>query len=181
MVNSEVKRRWSAVIVLVMKSSRLFSLVLATLVAGFFLVGAHGGPVQAQDLDSISFTTPSKNIDCLLFDLDGSTSGNCVVKSAAWKKLPAIPSDCDLDWAATEVSVFSEKSGATLTNSVALGSCRGDVGPLCGPTCPVLAYGKSFTLRSIKCTSTTKGVTCVTTSGPKRGFTVNRAGYTLIR
>ena len=137
-------------------------------------------PALAQDLTSINFTTPSKNIDCLMFDFNETAAASCVVKSASWKKLPAKPADCDLDWSATEIGITSEKSGSTFKNSLNAGTCRGDIGPLCGPTCLVLGYGKSRTFRNITCTSAKAGVTCRTTSGPKKGFTVSRAGYTVL-
>jgi hypothetical protein len=141
-------------------------------------------PAAAQEI--VHFSTPSNNIDCMIYTFDSTTVADCLVKSAAWKKLPVRPKDCDLDWSATEIGVNSETKGSKRTNSVFTGACRGDIGPLCGPVgtndgCTVLPYGKSATLGPITCTSKTSGVTCVTTVGTRRGFTVNRAGYTLLR
>lgn len=146
------------------------------------LVGAQSASAQ----EIVHFTTPSNNIDCMIYAYDSTTVADCLVKSAAWKKAPTRPKDCDLDWSATEIAVSSETKGSKRFNRVSTGSCRGDIGPLCGPIgtndgCATLAYGKSASLGAITCTSKTGGVTCVTTLGPRRGFTVNRAGYTQLR
>jgi hypothetical protein len=159
---------------------KTFAVTLAFAVLG--LMGAQ--PALADDM--AHFTTPSNNIDCMIYTFDSTTVADCLVKSAAWKKRPAKPKDCDLDWADTEISVSSEVKGSKRVNAVFPGSCRGDIGPLCGPIgtndgCISLPYGKSATVGPITCTSKTSGVTCVTTLGPKRGFTVNRAGYTILK
>ncbi len=153
---------------------------MITLIAA--LVGV--GPASAQEI--VHFTTPSRNIDCMIFQFDSSTVADCLVKSAAWKKVPARPADCDLDWSNTEISLTSETKGSKRVATVSVGSCRGDIGPLCGNIgtndgCTTLGYGKSASLGRVVCTSKATGVTCVTTAGPKRGFTVNRAGYTMLR
>ena len=155
-------------------------LVLLVTAATMVLVGAR--PVAAQEI--VHFTAPSKNIDCMIYTFDSSTSVGCLVESASWKKRPARPSDCELDWSPTEISLSSETTGSKRVNSVSLGSCRGDIGPLCASGndgCTTLGYGKTATLGPITCTSKTSGIMCVTNAGPKRGFTVNRAGYTLLR
>jgi hypothetical protein len=163
--------------------TRKLALVVSA-VSAIVLTFLAAGPASAQEI--VHFSTPSNNIDCMIYAFDSTTVADCLVKSAAWKKLPARPKDCDLDWSDTEITVSSETKGAKRINSVSTGSCRGDIGPLCGPIgtndgCTVLPYGKSATLGPITCTSKTTGVLCVTTAGPRRGFTVNRAGYTLLR
>ena len=105
----------------------------------------------------------------------------CLVKVESWKKLPSKPADCELDWAATDVGITSVKSGSTYKNTFWSGGCRGDIGPLCSPDCGALAYGKSRTLDTVTCSSAKNGVTCVTTAGPRRGFTVSRSGVITLR
>jgi eukaryotic-like serine/threonine-protein kinase len=155
---------------------RTAALVASTLILALLVPR----PASAQEI--VHFTTPSRNIDCMLFAFDSSTVADCLVKSATWKKLPKRPADCDLDWSDTEISLESTVTASSRRNSVTAGSCRGDIGPLCGPEeCTVLAYGKTARLGPITCTSKATGVTCVTTAGPRRGFNVNRAGYTVLR
>ncbi len=135
--------------------------------------------VWAADL---KFTTPSKNIDCLLYELDNEVVADCLVEQATWKNPPKRPSDCELDWVASEAYLSSKMVGTKVTNSAGVGGCRGDIGPLCvADGCTVLAYGKTAKLGRITCTSAAAGVSCVTTSGPKKGFTVSRGAYRLIK
>jgi hypothetical protein len=136
---------------------------------------------QASGAD-INFTTPSKNIDCLLFDWEGEVIADCLVEQATWKNPPKRPTDCDLDWIPSQAYVSTKKVGTKIVNSVGVGACRGDIGPLCiKDGCTVLAYGKTVKRGSITCTSATTGVTCITTAGPRKGFTVSRASYTLFK
>ncbi len=153
--------------------------VLAIVMVPLFL-GLSSPNAYAQGDTIINFTTPSKNIDCMMSKSDGAFA-SCLVKVAAWKKLPPKPADCDLDWAATDVGITSVKSGSTYKNSYWSGGCRGDIGPMCPADCGTLAYGKSRTLGTITCTSAEKGMTCVTIAGPRRGFTVSRAGVIVVR
>jgi hypothetical protein len=128
------------------------------------------------------FTSPTGNIDCYMY-LDGADNFvSCLVQEANWKNPPRRPADCDLDWAPEELSLGSRKSGTSYRNTVVVGACRGDIGPLCGPNeCSTLAYGKSVRVGNLTCTSAKTGVTCTTLQGPKRGFTISRSGYKLIR
>ena len=125
----------------------------------------------------VHFTSPSGNINCL-----GSTAGpeyvSCLVRRASWPRRPARPRGCDLDWIPTEVGMSRRR--------VSVGSCRGDVGPLCGPRgsgleCTTLAYGRSVTIGPIRCTSATNGVTCRYRTAPRVGFRVAREGYVIYR
>lgn len=137
--------------------------------------------LNAQAAD-INFTTPSKNIDCLLYEFDNEVVADCLVEQATWKTAPKQPADCQLDWIPSEAYVSSKMVGTKVTNTVGVGGCRGDIGPLCvADGCTVLAYGKTAKRGRITCTSAVTGVTCVTTSGPKKGFTVSRGSYKLIK
>ena len=118
------------------------------------------------------FRSPSGNINCLVT----TTFADCLVKQNSWRTLPRRPASCDVDFFPAEVIL----SG----NRVGVGSCRGDVGPLCVPTtadrCSVLGYGRSVTVGRIRCSSATNGVTCRRTDNGK-GFRIAREGYVLYR
>jgi hypothetical protein len=127
------------------------------------------------------FTSPSGNIDCYLDVTDSVSSADCLIESQSWKKLPKKPASCDLDWAPSELTLSSKKAGSKVTNTVFVGACRGDIGPLCEPDgCTVLAYGESVTVGTVTCKMASTGVTCVSTAGAKRGFTMSKKGYSII-
>jgi hypothetical protein len=155
-----------------------FMLLVAITTAG---ASFSASPAAAQSTDSARFQTPSGNINCAMYEDPEGDFASCLVKNSTWKNPKRRPADCDLDWEPAEISVTSEKRGSTITNRIFVGACRGDIGPLCEPDkCLTLTYGKSIKVGRITCTSQKSGVTCVTNRGRKRGFTIARAGYTLI-
>jgi hypothetical protein len=137
-------------------------------------LGALAAPAVAQ-ADFMHFTTPSGNIDCVA-DFD-APAVDCLVQKAAWPRVPPRPPDCDLDWVGTEISLARGR--------VSLGSCRGDIGPLCiaqTGDCPALPYGTSLILPSkVRCTSRRAGLTCRARNGAGAGFRVARGGYRIFR
>ena len=143
-------------------------LIAAGLLAGLLLPGA----ALARD---VHFTTPSGNIDCR----GEGASISCLVQRASWPTVPPRPASCDGDWFPTQITLSSGR--------VTLGSCRGDIGPLCLATgadrCTTLQYGRSVVLarNGIRCTSRRTGLTCRTRNGSGRGFTVAREGYRIFR
>jgi hypothetical protein len=155
-------------------------LIAACAVVGVGMFGITAPPANAEP-ESANFTSPSRNIDCLIYLLDDTTSASCDVRNASWKTNKRKPADCDLDWSPTEAYVQSALTNGTTINSVGLGVCRGDIGPDCPDACRTLGYGKSETIGRITCTSQKTGMTCVTNKGKRKGFTVNRSGYKLIR
>jgi hypothetical protein len=138
------------------------------------LLAALVAPAVAN-ADFMHFTTPSKNIDCVA-DF-ASPSVDCLVQKASWPRVPPKPASCELDWIGTEVALARGR--------VVVGSCRGDIGPLCVAQtgdCPALPYGKSLTLPSkVRCTSRRAGLTCRARNGAGAGFTVSRSGYRILR
>jgi hypothetical protein len=132
--------------------------------------------VPALALGLTHFTSPTGNIDCLGFT-SPAPGVDCLVQRAAWPRVPPKPASCRLDWSATEVVIFNRH--------VRVGSCRGDIGPLCvasgAPRCHVLRYGRSVAIGSIRCTSRTSGVTCRLRRGSGAGFVVAREGYRILR
>src|SRR5262245_37786838 len=97
-------------------------------------LGAHAAPAQAK---FVHFQSPSRNINCI-----GAASGSfgspfveCLVRKNTWPRKRARPASCDLDWDPTTLTLSRRK--------VFVGSCRGDIGPLCVATadrCSTLAY-----------------------------------------
>ena len=116
-------------------------------------------------------------------DADGAS---CLLKSSNWRHLKPRPPGCDVDWVPTDMSMYVSRK--TRLWVVAVGGCRGDVGPLCygGAPCTVLRYGQSVSSvvvrrvrGGIRCTSAISGITC-RKLGPRRGahgFRISREGY----
>ena len=131
---------------------------------------------SAQAARFVHFKSPSGNIDCTVGAGGGGPDGaSCMVRTASWPRVPAKPRSCMLDWAPTEIDL-----SGTRTN---LGSCRGDIGPLCigAIRCSTLAYGRTLTVGQIRCVSAVSGVTCRRTDGRRVGFRVARQGYRIYR
>jgi hypothetical protein len=156
--------------------------LLAVSLAGAFGPQALGAP-SARAARTFHFKSPSGNINCF----GGATGVACLLVHNSWKKLRPRPASCDLDWSPTDMSLFLDSR--TRRWSVAVGGCRGDIGPLCYPQdpCVVLTYGASITAsvngRGIRCTSRATGVTCTRfgTGAGVRGFRIARQGYAVLR
>ena len=133
----------------------------------------------AAPASAAHFKSPTGNIQCRL----DSHSVTCLLQKNSWRHLPAKPASCDVDWAPTDMSLYVNRQTGRWT--VAVGGCRGDVGPLCysEAPCVVLAYGHSVqSVRAgsgLRCTSATSGVTCmkIGTRPGARGFRIAREGY----
>jgi hypothetical protein len=126
----------------------------------------------------VHFRSPSGNINCIG---QAATSGSpafveCLVKSATWPAKRPKPASCDLDW--------DPQSLALANRRASVGSCRGDIGPLCidpADPCFTLRYGRSVDIGPIRCTSATTGVTCRYRTAPRAGFLIARERYVLYR
>ena len=135
-------------------------------------------PASAKVGGLVHFQSPSGNINCIGGPAFQGTPAfaECLVRTATWANYPRRPRACDLDFDPRTISVSNRK--------VTLGSCRGDIGPLCVHTsdkCSTLAYGRSVNIGAIRCTSATSGVTCRYRTGRREGFRIAREGYTLYR
>ena len=131
-------------------------------------------------LSLVHFQSPSGNINCI-----GAPAGfgqpafvQCLVRKHTWPAsiTPRKPASCDLDFDPYTVSLGNRK--------VSVGSCRGDIGPLCVYTsdkCSTLAYGRSVKIGPIRCTSATAGVTCRYITSPRAGFKIARERYVTYR
>ena len=152
-----------------MGSRRLLAALAAVLSFAACTTSAQAGLVH--------FRSPSGNINCLLGAGNGSPNfADCLVKQHAWPHHPAKPARCDLDFDPFDIGLSGTQ--------VYVGSCRGDIGPLCGPgteRCTVLGYGRSVTQGGIRCTSAQSGVTCRRLTGRHVGFMISREGYRVYR
>ena len=115
-----------------------------------FALAALGAAPAGAVTRLVHFKSPSGNLNCI-----GGTSPvfvECLAKKATWPSLRARPANCDLDWIPADLSLGSRR--------VIIGSCRGDVGPMCFKDCTTLRYGKSVNIGPIRCRSAANGVTC---------------------
>ena len=126
----------------------------------------------------VHFKSPSGNINCLgQAAYAGSPAFvSCLVKTSTWPTKRPKPGDCDLDWDPQTISLGNRK--------VSVGSCRGDIGPLCidpADPCFTLAYGRSVDIGPFRCRSSASGVTCRYRTAPRVGFLIARERYVLYR
>ncbi len=127
----------------------------------------------------VHFQSPSGNINCIgSAAFQGSPAFvECVVRRNRWPRLRPRPASSDLDWVPATLALGRGR--------VSIGSCRGDIGPLCvantADRCSTLGYGRSVTMGPIRCTSQTSGVTCRYTFGRHVGFLIARERYVLYR
>jgi hypothetical protein len=126
----------------------------------------------------VHFKSPSGNINCIGQAAYTGTPDfvQCLVKQATWLNKPSRPKSCDLDFDPQTISLGHRKA--------TVGSCRGDIGPLCvdpADPCRTLAYGRSVDIGPIRCTSATNGVTCRYRTAPRAGFLIARERYVLYR
>ena len=126
----------------------------------------------------VHFQSPSGNINCIG---GGASQGlpafvSCLVRKSTWPRLRPKPARCDLDWDPRTIEMSRHR--------VSVGSCRGDIGPLCTNTsdrCSTLAYGRSVDMGPVRCTSSTAGVTCRYRTVPRLGFRIARENYAIFR
>jgi hypothetical protein len=126
----------------------------------------------------VHFRSPSGNINCIGQAAFAGTPAfaQCLVKKATWPRKRPKPAGCDLDWDPQTLAVGNRR--------ISVGSCRGDIGPLCidpADPCFTLAYGRSVNIGPIRCTSTQSGVTCRYRTAPRVGFLIARERYELYR
>jgi hypothetical protein len=151
------------------------ALPLAVALIAVLLPPVSGAWAATMPRTQLHFTSPSGNINCYVFSTQGGVA-DCVVRSATWPRSPSKPTSCTLDWAPTEVQL--------VRSHVTLGACRGDVGPRCytgGDRCTVLAYGHSLTIGSVRCASSTSGITCRRIGGSRPGFLLARERVVVYR
>jgi hypothetical protein len=149
--------------------------LIAAVVALALAVPAHSGATVPK---LVHFASPSGNINCIG---QAATSGSpafaeCLVRRATWPVKRPKPANCDLDWDPQTIGLSNRRAH--------VGSCRGDIGPLCvdpADPCFTLGYGRSVDIGPIRCTSATTGVTCRYRTAPRVGFLIARERYLLYR
>lgn len=111
--------------------------------------------------DYLGFRSPTGNIHCAMYTLDGQAEARCDLReyTASYTKRPA---GCDLDWG------MAFAVGAAGEGQLA---CVGDT--VQDPGNPVLPYGEAVSLGGISCVSSKTGMTCTNAEG--HGFSVAKA------
>lgn len=150
--------------------------MLAAIVSAALALAAPQAPAAQTSL--VHFQSPSGNINCI-----GAGPGSfgpafvdCLVRKNTWRRLKPKPASCDLDWDPTTLGLSKRR--------LFVGSCRGDIGPLCVYTsdrCTTLAYGRHIDLGPIRCLSLKAGVECRYRTAPMVGFRIARETYILYR
>jgi uncharacterized protein DUF6636 len=116
-------------------------------------------PSYAQN-GPAGFQTPSKNIACQYFDIDGQNALRCDISQMNAR--PPRPADCELDWG--EAFEMTAKGSAEPI-------CHGDT--VFDPQLPVLAYGEVWQRGGFTCRSEPTGLTCF--NAMQHGFSLSRA------
>ncbi len=105
----------------------------------------------------------------------GPTFVECLVRTAAW---PAAAPEA----ARLRPRLGSVRAAASATRHVAIGACRGDVGPRCFHDCTTLAYGQARSTSGRSAAARRPdGVTCRYVRGTLAGFRIAREGYVVWR
>lgn len=108
------------------------------------------------------FRSPSGNIHCQYFAVDGDATIRCDLRRIS-NRAPPRPRDCDLEWGqAFEISARAAR-GVRL--------CYGDT--VQDDRLPVLPYGRSWQRPGLACASEPTGVTCRNAGG--HGIALSRA------
>lgn len=132
--------------------------MFAAAVVSILLASSAVSPASAQE----GFRSPSGNIHCQYFAIDGDATIRCDLRQISNRPAPR-PRDCDLEWG----KAF-EISGRAGRGSLI---CHGDT--VQDPRLPVLAYGQSWQRAGLTCLSEETGVSCRNARG--HGFTLSRA------
>jgi hypothetical protein len=110
----------------------------------------------ANPLNTLSFSTPNKNIDCVYMEDDRDVPSLRCQTRFVLKPLPPKPVDCDLDWG----------GGLTLANNGQVSVvCAGDT--VAGDY-TTLAYGRAWEKNGLRCVARRPGLTCKSRNG--KGF-----------
>lgn len=135
------------------------------------LAGASSAAAQADDQTTGDFLggfrTPSGNIHCQAFEVGSARQAELrcdVLQNAA--PIVKRPSDCELDYG--NAFVLRERGVATRL-------CHGDT--TADPSLPVLAYGRRWTRRGLRCDLSPARLRCINADG--RSFELSRRAQKL--
>jgi hypothetical protein len=144
--------------------NRLRSFSGALLVCGAVLAGVVGlapAVASARVAHMVAFSSPSRNIGCILFRAEGYWIARCDIGHRDWSP-PKRPKRCHLDYGqGVYVSGRGRRGGYVCAGDTALGAKR------------VLAYGHKLRRGTILCTSMTTGMRCVNVRDG-HGFLISR-------
>jgi hypothetical protein len=120
-------------------------------------------PAFAKPLNTLSFSTPSGNIDCVYMESDRDVPSLRCQTEFVLNPLPPKPADCDLDWGG---GLRLESDGKVEV------VCAGDT--IAGDYAP-LTYGEVWEKSGLRCVSRRRGLTCSSRNG--KGFFLSRQGW----
>jgi hypothetical protein len=134
--------------------ARLF----AAAVASILFAATGSSTALAQE----GFRSPTGNIHCQFFAIDGDAVIRCDLRQVSTRSLPR-PRSCDLEWG----QAFEISGRATRGTPLCYGDTAQD------DRLPVLPYGQSWQRAGLTCISEQSGVSCRNARG--HGFTLSRA------
>lgn len=129
--------------------NRVIALMLLMLTTVWRISTANGQDV-AQGADH--FQSPSGNIFCSYFDLDGGTL-RCDLGEVN-NPQPPRPEECENDW-----GPMFEMNGRGMAQQI----CAGDT--VVAPDSPILEYGQRWRRGEFRCSSSRAGIRCTNRSG----------------
>jgi hypothetical protein len=136
---------------------------LIVFVATIFCNSLLSTAAVANPLSTLSFSTPSKNIDCVYMENERDVPSLRCQTRFDLKPLPPKPADCDLDWG----------GGLTLENNGRVAVvCAGDT--VAGDY-TTLAYGRAWEKNGLRCVASRSGLTCKSRNG--KGFFLSRGSW----
>ena len=136
--------------------------LFAAAVASILFASAGVSTAWAQE----GFRSPTGNIHCQFFAVDGDAVIRCDLRQVSNRSLPR-PRDCELDWG----QAFEISGRATRGTPL----CYGDT--VQDERLPVLPYGQSWQRAGLTCISEQSGVSCRNARG--HGFTLSRAAQSV--
>jgi len=136
--------------------------LFAAAVASILFASTGVSTAWAQE----GFRSPTGNIHCQFFAVDGDAVIRCDLRQVSNRSLPR-PRSCDLEWG----QAF-EISGRAMRGTPL---CYGDT--VQDERLPVLPYGQSWQRAGLTCISEQSGVSCRNARG--HGFTLSRAAQSV--
>ncbi|MCA2215169.1 DUF6636 domain-containing protein [Jidongwangia harbinensis] len=122
---------------------------------------SSAGTTTREITATFQFTTPSKNIGCLV----AADTARCDIVQKAWKAPPK-PADCTLDYGKGLSVGPDQKAAEVCAGDTVLGSKE------------ILPYGQAVRVGEFVCESESSGVRCRNLKS-EHGFTISRDAYTV--
>ena len=119
------------------------------------------GSTEAATTGDASFSSPTGNIGCIVFDKADLVEARCDISQKRWQPPPK-PADCPVGYG--QGLSLSDTAGIFCAGDTALGATR------------QLAYGDALQVGRFLCTSRETGMTCENTR-TRHGFELSQASY----